>query len=432
MSQSFFYHNKSLMRTSNLQVPTVENVDGKLSVKFSTKTYPEFLKDNTQTNLRSVDLGNGNYSYTVQRNIIFATPKVDKQKVVNVEVKPKIEAGEAIRSAQLTGQGKSIEIEVVGVSGKEFLLIIDRGGRIDLYSEKTTFGDYHQGSPAARSEIEKLYNKYVPGDARNLILKWQNAFTGSWAAEETEDGINYTKAENELISKLNLYQQKPEAIEKPIVESNPIISNEQSNGKLILNDKEKDILQYISKPITISNTPSFFNKYNMLTSEGKIIENSVQLLSKKIADFLYDKLNLTIEKVKVNNNLGSYDVIEQYQYNGKPVGDYEVLAYNYVIGKYDLELSKLQPDQKPEVREKPKLQQRRGNGKSIERKKPLSEEDLMPDFNEVVEESAEFKTKPKANTLQMDFITFAKMQEPEIKRSLIAMNRNKEIEVKCK
>ena len=56
----------------------------------------------------------------------------------------------------------------------------------------------------------------------------------------------------------------------------------------------------------------------------------------------------------------------------------------------------------------------------------------MPNFNETIEESAEFKTKPKANTLQMDFITFAKMQEPEIKRSLIAMNRNKEIEVKCK
>ena len=88
--------------------------------------------------------------------------------------------------------------------------------------------------------------------------------------------------------------------------------------------------------------------------------------------------------------------------------------------------------QKPEVREKPKLQQRRGNGKSIERKKPLSDEDLMPNFSEAVEESTEFKTKPKANTLQMDFITFAKMQEPEIKRSLIAMNRNKEIEVKCK
>ena len=186
MSQSFFYHNKSLMRTSNLQIPTVENVDGKLSVKFSTKTYPEFLKDNTQTNLRSVDLGGDNYSYTVQRNIVFATPKVEKPKVVNVDVES-----------------------------------------------------------------------------------------------------------------------------KPVVE-----------------------------------------------------ESSFQ-----------QKLEVKVEKSQ---------------------------------------------------------QQRRGNGKSIERKKPLSDEDLMPNFNEVAEESAEFKTKPKANTLQMDFITFAKMQEPEIKRSLIAMNRNKEIEVKCK
>lgn len=193
MSQSFFYHNKSLIRTSNLQIPTVENVDGKLSVKFSTKTYPEFLKDNTQTNLRSVDLGDGDYSYTVQRNIVFSTPKVEK--------------------------------------------------------------------------IEILEG--------NVESKW-----------------------------------------------------------------------------------------------------SEELM-----------------------NLAS----EQYE-----------------------------SQQRPEVREKPKLQQRRGNGKSIERKKPLSDEDLMPNFSEAVEESTEFKTKSKANTLQMDFITFAKMQEPEIKRSLIAMNRNKEIEVKCK
>ena len=95
MSQSFFYHNKSLIRTSNLQVPTVENVDGKLSVKFSTKTYPEFLKDNTQTNLRSVDLGNGNYSYTVQRNIVFTTPKVEKidqPKINSVVERPIVES----------------------------------------------------------------------------------------------------------------------------------------------------------------------------------------------------------------------------------------------------------------------------------------------------------------------------------------------------
>lgn len=92
----------------------------------------------------------------------------------------------------------------------------------------------------------------------------------------------------------------------------------------------------------------------------------------------------------------------------------------------------MQFQQKPEVEVEKPQQQRRGNGKSIERKKPLSDEDLMPNFNEVAEESAEFKIKPRANTLQMDFITFAKMQEPEIKRSLIAMNRNKEIEVKCK
>lgn len=95
------------MRTSNLQVPTVENVDGKLSVKFSTKTYPEFLKDNTQTNLRSVDLGDGNYSYTVQRNIVFAIQKVEKidqPKINSVVERPIVE------SKSVDGKISSIEI----------------------------------------------------------------------------------------------------------------------------------------------------------------------------------------------------------------------------------------------------------------------------------------------------------------------------------
>lgn len=87
LQKSFFYHNKMLMERDELEIPTIETVDGKSSVKFTTKTYPEFIKDNTQTNLRSVDLGDGNYSYTVQRNIIFDTPKVEEAKPK--EVKPK-------------------------------------------------------------------------------------------------------------------------------------------------------------------------------------------------------------------------------------------------------------------------------------------------------------------------------------------------------
>ena len=95
------------MRTSNLQIPTVENVDGKLSVKFSTKTYPEFLKDNTQTNLRSVDLGDGNYSYTVQRNIVFATQKVEKIEQPKVE-KPIVES-----KPNIDIEAKKTEIEKI-------------------------------------------------------------------------------------------------------------------------------------------------------------------------------------------------------------------------------------------------------------------------------------------------------------------------------
>ena len=360
MSQSFFYHNKSLIRTSNLQVPTVENVDGKLSVKFSTKTYPEFLKDNTQTNLRSVDLGNGNYSYTVQRNIVFATPKVEKIEQPKVE-KPIVESKPTIniKSAELTGQGKSIEIEIIGDSGKEFLLIIDRNGRIDLFSEKQKEGDYHQGQPAPKADIEKLYNKYVSKDIRDLILNWQNSFTGSWAAEETDDGIRYDIAEKELVSKLNLAKQKPEV-------------------------REKDISLGVAK----------------------------------VGQIVYDKNGLEY-------------TVDSVDKNGRATKISDVL-FGGILNADNAFIESPVKQKESEVREKPKLQQRRGNGKSIERKKPLSDEDLMPNFNEVAEESTEFKTKPKANTLQMDFITFAKMQEPEIKRSLIAMNRNKEIEVKCK
>jgi len=123
-------------------------------------------------------------------------------------------------------------------------------------------------------------------------------------------------------------------------------------------------------------------------------------------------------------------LLQQYLNSGKKDGWKLGDAYDY--SKYDLELSKLQPEQKPEVREKPKLQQRRGNGKSIERKKPLSEEDLMPDFSEISEESTGFEIKDKSPNLGTDFITYAKLQPNEIKRSLIALNRNKEIEVKCK
>lgn len=186
LKQSFFYHNKALINQT-VNVPTLDMDENGLSVKFDTKPYTQFIKENTQTNLRSVDLGDGNYSYTVQRNIIFSTPKVEK--------------------------------------------------------------------------------------------------------------IGQPKVE--------------------IVKTEPIIE--------------------------------------------------------------------TVE----------------FQ-------------------------------QKPEVREKPKLQQRRGNGKSIERKKPLSEEDLLPSFSEVIDEQVGFEIKEKSPNLQMDFITYAKLQPNEIKRSLIAMNRNKEIEVKCK
>jgi hypothetical protein len=103
----------------------------------------------------------------------------------------------------------------------------------------------------------------------------------------------------------------------------------------------------------------------------------------------------------------------------------------FIRAKNDAEAITLKTSEIKLIDAKPQ-QQRRGSGKSIERKKPLSDEDLMPNFSEAIEESTGFEVKKKSTNLQMDFITYAKSQSPEIKRSLIAMNRNKEIEVKCK
>ena len=289
------------MRTSNLQIPTVENVSGKLSVKFSTKTYPEFLKDNTQTNLRSVDLDNGNYSYTVQRNIVFATPKVEK-----IE-QPKVE--------------KPID---------------ESKPNIDIESKK--------------ADIEKRRKEDIA--SRKLTIRIDKVFN----------------SDGDLVARHHIY----------------------SDGSV--------------------------------GWEGVVGDDKTGVQNK----FKNQQIALKIEAEMHGVDIDSFNVEKGEEF---PIESHPTLIK--INAKYDAELAALE-QQKPEVKVEKPQQQRRGNGKSIERKKPLSDEDLMPNFNEVAEESTEFKTKPKANTLQMDFITFAKMQEPEIKRSLIAMNRNKEIEVKCK
>lgn len=111
---------------------------------------------------------------------------------------------------RIAGQGTSIELEIKGESGKEFLLFIDRNNKdkVELYSEKKDWGDgtfiYRpgEGEQASQEQVTKLYNKYVPESVRNLITDWQNSFTGSWAAPETEDGKHHRDIEAKLKTEL--------------------------------------------------------------------------------------------------------------------------------------------------------------------------------------------------------------------------------------
>lgn len=112
----------------------------------------------------------------------------------------------------LASQGTSIELEVIGETGKEFLLTVDRSGNISLWSEKQPDGTYRPGEGAPKEAIDKLYNKYIPEKTRTAVTNWLNAFTGSWAASETEDGKKYDIAEKELKTELAALQvAKPTA-----------------------------------------------------------------------------------------------------------------------------------------------------------------------------------------------------------------------------
>lgn len=110
---------------------------------------------------------------------------------------------------RIAEQGTSIELEIIGDTGKEFLLTVDRKGNINLFSEKQPDGSYKAGEPASKEAIINLYKKYVPSNTILKIQKWLASFTGSWAAPETQDGKNYDKAEKELNAELTALGATP-------------------------------------------------------------------------------------------------------------------------------------------------------------------------------------------------------------------------------
>lgn len=160
--------------------------------------------------------------------------KDEEGNIVKVEKTTKTEAPEETSNVKgnLAGQGTSIELEVVGETGKQFLLTVNRKGNISLFSEKQPDGSYKSGEFAPKEAVNKLYNKYVPEKTRKAITNWLNALTGSWAAPETEDGKNYDKAEKALnaeLAALERDKQPLKGIEEEYLRANkPIVVDGKS------------------------------------------------------------------------------------------------------------------------------------------------------------------------------------------------------------
>ena len=112
-----------------------------------------------------------------------------------------------------------------------------------------------------------------------------------------------------------------------------------------------------------------------------------------------------------------------------------------IKSEYEAALEKLEKSEVKQIEAKPQQNDQlsefkpRGKGKSsvvnIDVNKEIPD-DFSPNFESNTNTEENFKTDGESENLGGDFISHAKSQETEIKRSLISMNRNKEIEVKCK
>ena len=146
----------------------------------------------------------------------------------------------------LSAQGTSIELEVIGETGKEFLLTVDRKGNISLFSEKQPSGSYKSGEPASKEAVDKLYNKYVPEKTKTAINNWLKSFTGSWAASETQDGKNYEKAEKELNAELAALEGKTKEVVKEAIPEAVISQLFESTPELVKIGTSDQYAQYLN------------------------------------------------------------------------------------------------------------------------------------------------------------------------------------------
>lgn len=208
------------------------------------------------------------------KDITFKTEEGIKSREINAEYDAELAAlqpttisdKKANVKGTLAGQGTSIELEVVGETGKEFLLTVDRKGNISLWSEKQPDGSYRPGEGAPKESIDKLYNKYIPEKTRTAITNWLNAFTGSWAAPETEEGQNYEKAEKELNKELAALEQTDE--------TNIVLKKQQtpSSKKAIANITSK--LETVNKAIKENSDNS--DKLEVLNKQKETLEKLLE------------------------------------------------------------------------------------------------------------------------------------------------------------
>jgi hypothetical protein len=250
-----------------------------------------------------------------------------------------IDAQRAEIKGQLSGQGTQVEIEVKGYSGKEFLITIDRSSKVSIWSEKQPDGTYRSGEGMPEESKNKLYKKYVPESVQNAITEWSNAFKGSWAAEETQDGKNYTAAEEKLNQELAaLGKEEVDTTEEPeivtgtekeeVIEITPEVLAKLRSIGIELSDEEKAVLPYLMGKVLNKDTNT----------------EAITSLARKISTFLSSKLE----------GFENEDLTYNYTYKGKEQGSEEQVASNFLNGIYDDALAGKEPEEeKEEVEEVP-------------------------------------------------------------------------------
>lgn len=209
----------------------------------------------------------------------------------------------------LAEQGTSIELEVIGETGKEFLLTVDRNGNISLFSEKQPDGSYKSGDPASKEAIINLYKKYVPSNTILKIQKWLASFTGSWAAPETEDGKNYERAEKELSAELAALER----IKKATIQMQPANIEKIKAGTKTTTTRSESQSKQINIPVGQSAIVNFGGQDFKVTNRGLLtIEEAGGKEAiiksegvKSEADFMYQQ---TKDWVNGKGKLYVYDI----------------------------------------------------------------------------------------------------------------------------